>query len=176
MENGWNKHVFKDYPAERLMIDSIRSRLDAGENALRDEIMNAIINSGGPVSVIDLQLNGEKPGQQRREQYAGLLAKKVIVLDGDEEHICFVYPVSALPTPHKVNLADGRSFYAMCAVDSLGAAFTFNQDTSVQSMCAECGAPVLAKVRDGKLQEVQPESLFVLHVDLSSANNWAGGC
>lgn len=174
MRNEFETYTFKDYPMERLMITSIRSRLDERENSMRDEIMNEIIDAGGPVAVDSICIKMEAEEEQRRGIIESLLAKRVIVLDGENQYITFVYPVSALPTAHKVTLADGRSFFAMCAIDSLGAAFTFKQDTQVQSQCAACGAPVAARVVNGQLHEVQPASLFILHVDLACTDNWAG--
>ena len=66
------------------------------------------------------------------EEYWGIIevlkAKDGMVID-EEQNVNFIYPVSALPTNHHVTLADGRSFTAMCAIDAIGAAFTFHQDT-----------------------------------------------
>ena len=49
-------------------------------------------------------------------------------------------------------MADGREFTAMCAIDAMGAAFTFHQDTEVHSVCAMCEEPVYVKIVDGKLK------------------------
>ena len=38
----------------------------------------------------------------------------------EEGNINFIYPVSALPTAHRVSLAGGREFWAMCAIDAIG--------------------------------------------------------
>lgn len=165
--------TFKEYPAERLMIESLRSRLDTCENQLRIEIMNRIIDGGSPLPVADLLKDIPKDSASIFQR---LQDKQVIVLDGDAEVIQFVYPVSSLPTPHRVILEDGRSFFSMCAIDSIGAAFTLNQNTYVESQCSACGAPISLSIRDGQLMDVQPESLHIIHADLNKSGNWASSC
>ena len=62
-----------------------------------------------------------------------LIDKQIVVEEAGG--VAFAYPVSAWPTDHEVSLADGRRFYAMCAVDALGSAFNFGQDASIVSRC-----------------------------------------
>ena len=57
-----------------------------------------------------------------------LLEKDGMVVD-EKGKVNFIYPVSALKTNHQVTLDDGRQFSAMCAIDAIGAAFTFHKDT-----------------------------------------------
>jgi hypothetical protein len=75
-----------------------------------------------------------------------------------------------------VTLADGRSFRAMCAIDAMGAAFTFHQDITVESWCTKCSEPVTLAIRNGRLAEFTPLDLHVLHVDLNRTDNWSGSC
>lgn len=106
---------------------------------------------------------------------AELRARDGLVMD-EAGNVNFIYPVSAQPTPHRVRLADGRSFTAMCAIDAIGAAFTFQQDVEVNSACGECGKPVRVRLRDGELQDSAPEDLHILTFRLEDIVNWAGSC
>ncbi|NLI11784.1 hypothetical protein [Pelotomaculum propionicicum] len=49
------KVEFKNYPAERLVIDSISSRLTGEERLLRLHLLDQIITKGGPVSISSLK-------------------------------------------------------------------------------------------------------------------------
>lgn len=157
---------------DALTIESIESRLTGAEREFRARLMDSTIASGRPWN-----LHAPPPpgcgDLDTGAMIAALLFKKAAVAD-EAGNVNFVYPVSALPTTHRVRLADGRQFFAMCAVDALGAAFAFGQDLHVESRCAECGAPVSAAVRDGRLHELSPPDLHVLHVDLNRCRNWAG--
>ena len=94
----------------------------------------------------------------------------------EENNVNFIYPVSALPTNHQVKLADGRSFTAMCAIDAIGAAFTFHQDTEIHSVCSVCGAPIHIVMQDGTPVEYSPKDLHALTFTLGEISNWAGSC
>ena len=110
-----------------------------------------------------------------------LEADKSLVLDAlsmtdEEQNVNFIYPVSALPTNHHVTLADGRSFTAMCAIDAIGAAFTFHQDTEVHSVSAVSGEPVFVKIVNGEVADYAPKTLHALTFPLGQLSNWAGSC
>lgn len=93
-----------------------------------------------------------------------------------DNKITFLYPVSAVPTNHKVKLADGREFFSMCAVDALGVSSMFHIDSEIFSVCSETGEHVYVKVCGGEIEEYFPKTLHVLHVDLTKENNWAAEC
>ena len=165
---------FSKYSAESLRIDSIASRLNGREAMVRDRLMAAIITKGRPVGLSELAAEWLSL-PDLSTIINKLVDKRAIVRDKDE-NICFAYPVSALPTVHRVTLADGRVFYAMCAVDAMGAAFTFRQDVWISSNCSECRQSVAVEIRDGRLASFSPQELHVLHVDLNRNDNWAGNC
>ena len=104
-----------------------------------------------------------------------LLNENIIAAD-EEGNINFIYPVSAIKTNHKVRLADGREFNAMCAIDAMGTAFTFNQDVNIESKCSNCGEDIKVSIRNGKLHSYQPIDLHILHVDLNKNSDWSGEC
>ena len=165
---------FSNYPAERLRIDSIVSRLSEREALVRDRLMAALITKGRPTGLSELAAEGLNL-PDLSSIISTLVDKKAVVRD-ENENVCFAYPVSALPTVHRVTLADGRVFYAMCAVDAMGAAFTFRQDVWISSSCSECRQSVAVEIRDGQLASFSPQELHVLHVDLNRNDNWAGNC
>jgi hypothetical protein len=166
---------FKNYPSERLIIDSISSRLTEPERYLRLFLMEQIIQSGAPVNVNSFKHYKELQHLELNTIIDNLVSKNAIVEDS-EGNINFVYPVSALPTNHNVVLKDGRTFHAMCAVDAMGTAFTFKQDIKISSKCAYCGETVTVEIKNEKITELHPASTHVLHVDLKKNDNWAGSC
>lgn len=163
------------YPDNRLRIDSIASRLTATERLARNSVMEQIIDKGRPITAADLKQVEALRGLDVLEQLTKLTKKRTIVLN-PEGFITFSYPVSALPTKHKVTLEDGRTFHAMCALDALGAAFTFHQDVVVDSECSKCRETVRIVISDKKITDLQPANTHVLHVDLNKYDNWSGSC
>ncbi len=160
---------FENYPAERLYIDSIDSRLSPeGKNA-RLEIMNFTIDNQRPYNI------NSDASPQILEVIEELREKNAAVISSDGE-IQFIYPVSAIPTGHKVMLEDGRKFSAMCAIDAMGAAFTYRQNVTIESACAHCGESVRVTVKDGGLDLISPSTVHALYFDLNSDNEWAANC
>lgn len=104
-----------------------------------------------------------------------LLEKDGMVVD-EKGKVNFIYPVSALKTNHQVTLDDGRQFSAMCAIDAIGAAFTFHKDTEVNSVSAVSGEPIYIRIKDEKVAEYEPKTLHALTFPLGELSNWAGSC
>ncbi len=170
-----NNSRFKHYSEELLMIASISSKLTVTERFLRNFILESIVNNGAPVKVGGLQhvLNAR---QKDIDVIVENLIEKRTVVKDDAGDIVFAYPVSALPTSHRVTLRDGRKLYAMCAVDAMGVSFTFKQDIKIDSVCRHCNTLVSMTIKNGEIVGQYPETTHVMHVDLNKLDNWAGGC
>ncbi len=160
--------TFKNDDSQRLIIESIASKLTQRENEVRNMIINNIVNYGGA-----FEINGVT--DDVKEIIISLRDKNALAIAEDNK-IYSIYPVSAKVTNHKVTLKDGREFYAMCAVDALGSTYTFNQDVTVNSKCTECGKEIKAEVSGGKIVNLQPADAHVLHVDLKKFKTWSCCC
>lgn len=136
--------------------------------------MDFTLAHGAPFKISGEALEGVNQNDLRT-LVASLVEKRAIVLDGDHR-VNFIYPVSALPTHHRVYLKDGRSFSAMCAIDAMGAAFTFKQDARIESKCSECGQKIFMAIKGESIASLYPETTHALHVDLNRSDNWAGSC
>lgn len=152
---------------ELAEVVNVQSMLTEEEKAYRLELLDRMIEEGGPVDTSGWS-------NRDRSMLERLSEKMRLVMDGDD--IAFVYPVSGHPTPHRVTLSDGRSFYAMCAIDALGSAFTFHLDTVIDSTCSTTGQPVHVRIKNGQLESYEPSTLHAIHVDLNKVTNWAGSC
>ncbi len=169
----------KNYTPEQLAIDSVDSRFNKSQNRIRRYLMNYTINNGQAFNLKDSSEISDEFKDMTKEEIKEILdvliSKNGIVVDEDR-NVNFIYPVSALPTNHKVKLADGRVFYAMCAIDAIGTSFTFKQDVDIDSQCSHCGTNVKISIRNGKIVNYEPIDLHILHVDLNKNSNWAGSC
>ncbi|TJX13416.1 hypothetical protein E9840_09740 [Tissierella creatinini] len=169
----------KNYTNEQLAIDSVDSRFSKSQNRIRRYLMNYTINNGQAFNLKNLFTICNDIKDMTEEEIKDILdvliSKNGIVVD-EEKNVNFIYPVSALATNHKVKLADGREFYAMCAIDAIGTSFTFKQDVDIDSQCSHCGTNVKISIRNGKIVKYEPLDLHILHVDLNKNSNWSGSC
>lgn len=161
-------------------IQNVHQKFTERQNELRLYIINFTIDNKRPYNLesdkeVTLQVL-QMDEQEYEEIIQCLIDKDGMVVDEEAKNVNFIYPVSSLETNHRVTLADGREFTAMCAIDAMGAAFTFHQDTEVHSVCAMCEEPVYVKIVDGKVADYSPKTLHALTFPLGELANWAGSC
>ncbi|MGH8823736.1 MAG: alkylmercury lyase family protein [Jiangellaceae bacterium] len=64
--------------------------------------------------------------------------------------IAVAYPFSRVPTNHLVDIDDGPTVSAMCAIDALGIGPMLGRSTTVRSIDAHTGKPVTVEITDGR--------------------------
>lgn len=169
---------FRFYKPEELIINSIDSKLTNEEKIIRRYIMGNIIENKESYNLINDISNinlKDISKEEIKNIYSNLIEKNIVVPD-ENNNINFVYPVSAIETNHKVILEDGRTFTAMCAIDSIGAHFTFKQNIKIKSNCSNTGEEIYLELKDGKIVDCKPKDMHILHVDLNKNKNWSGEC
>ncbi|WP_300408946.1 MerB-like organometallic lyase SaoL [Lagierella sp.] len=133
----------------------------------RIKVLNLLIEEEGPLPVDKCN---------KINSFDELVKKGKFVLNEDGTMINFAYPISALPTAHRVTLDDGRGFFSMCAIDSLGSYFTFWQNLEINSSCSVTGEPIVVKVEDGKISYKNVENIHCIHVNLNEFEDWSASC
>ena len=157
--------TFRNYDRDRLIMDSIASKLTSEENALRSRIINAIVDTHQPYS----------PSEGEKEMVETLQKKNALAIAEDGK-VYSIYPVSAKETQHRVTLADGRNTNVMCAIDALGCTYTFHQDIAIDSVCSNSGVPIHIEVKNGAIASASSDEIRILHADLKASDNWASCC
>lgn len=161
------------------MEQNVHKKFTDRQNELRLFVINFIVDEGRSFNLEsdkERALKALSMDEQEYEEIVSVLLEKDGMVISDTKDVNFIYPVSALATNHRVTLADGRSFTAMCAIDAMGAAFTFHQDTEVHSVSALSGEPVFVKIVNGEVADYSPKTLHALTFPLGQLSNWAGSC
>ncbi|WP_085936152.1 organomercurial lyase [Enhydrobacter aerosaccus] len=70
-----------------------------------------------------------------------LEARDLLELDRESGQVRLAYPFTQARTEHQVDL-NGRTLYALCAIDALGAGAMYGVDTAIQSQCRHCGQAI----------------------------------
>lgn len=148
------------------------------QKTIRISIMDCIIDNGGSVN-IELAKKWVKEHTESNKETIDATFKQFIdtnVMVVIDDEITFIFPVSGKPTNHRITLEDGRSFCAMCAIDSIGTSYTFKQAVTINSMCAATGKEIELKVDNGKVLYTNNPGMYIIHVDLLKNNDWANAC
>lgn len=90
----------------------------------------------------------------------------VIVLASGSTYVWMANPLSAIPTPFRVEM-QGREWFGNCIWDALGIVAMLGDDGDVQTWCPDCGDEMSLAVRAG---EVAGEGL--IHFAVPAARWW----
>ncbi len=103
-----------------------------------------------------------------RAAFGRLAADRVLVLaPHDRSRIRMAMPFSAEPTGFEVR-ALGRTWWANCAWDALGIPAMLSSDATIESECADCGAPIALTVTEGRITGDRA----VIHLAVPAAHWW----
>ncbi len=80
-----------------------------------------------------------------------LESKDLLFRKKGTQELISLYPFSMIPTKHKIFLEDGRSLYAMCAVDALGMPVMFNRNVKIVSQCEWCKQEIVIEIKKGEI-------------------------
>ncbi len=139
------------------------ARLNHSEQQLRLAMLDWCVNNGGELKWEDAVHIGQASEQQISIEYIlSRLEARHYLRRTDHGNICFLYPYSAYRTDYHVTLEDGRSFYAMCAIDAMGSAPTFRQSVKICSHCRDTQERLFLHIHPDKgILEIEPDDHFV---------------
>ena len=138
------------------------------DDAVRLHILRELIASGTAPTVQDTAAALGLTDSDAGAAYERLAANRVIVLKPGTRDVLMAAPLSAVPTPHVVRMADGRSHYGNCVWDALGVIAMLGMDGDVETACADCDSPLELMVRGGSLEP----SNAVVHFAVPAARWW----
>jgi hypothetical protein len=101
------------------------------------------------------------------DAYRRLHEAHVIVLAPGTADVWMAAPLSAVPTPFKVETERG-SFFGNCIWDGLGIVAMLGRSGRVETTCPDCREPLAFEVRDGELEPVDA----VVHYAVPAARWW----
>lgn len=96
---------------------------------------------------------GDALGMPQAEVEASLhrlAAERQLVLAPGTPYVWMANPLSALPTPFRVE-ASGRTWFGNCIWDALGIVAMLGGDGVVRTRCPDCEADLVVEVADGEL-------------------------
>jgi len=107
------------------------------------------------------------------------LAFQALVALQDAHHIALVkgtqrilmaFPFSSVTTPFRVT-AEGRTYYANCAWDSIAIHVALGKEERISSYCHHCAEEVRIHLREGSVMSSSPEKVIV-YLALPASQWW----
>src|SRR5882762_10249819 len=102
-------------------------------------------------------------GLDRAQAFEALVALEEahhIALVKGTQRILMAFPFSSVTTPFRVT-AQGRTYYANCAWDSIAIHVALGREERIDSYCHHCAEEVTIHLRDGDVASSIPEKVIV---------------
>lgn len=94
--------------------------------------------------------------EQATRAYEELHRRHALYLRPGAHDVLMANPFSGVETPFRVR-ANGRTYFANCAWDSLGIPAALHVDAEIEAACAQSGEPIRLRVIDQQIQH--PDAL-----------------
>jgi len=113
------------------------------DNDVRLHIYRSFLANGTPPTVAETSRSLSMTEADATAAYQRLADGRVIVLEHGTHDVLMAAPLSAVPTPHRVKVSDGREYYANCIWDALGIpAMLGGAEAEIETSCSDCRAPM----------------------------------
>lgn len=129
--------------------------------AFHRALLGAFLSDAGPPGLANVGRLASGLELEPAAALAALAAADLVHLDPVAGRVRVAYPFSGTPTRHRVELADGPTLYAMCALDALGIPQMTRRKARISSADATSGQPITVVV-DDEGWHWQPVSTVVL--------------
>lgn len=138
------------------------------DGEVRLYVYRRFLDAGGPPGVAE---TAEALGVEQSEveaAYHRLAEGRAIVLEPGKLDVWMAPPLSARPTPFRVDVARRGRWWGTCAWDAAGIPAMLDADAVIFTSCADCAEPLTMGVERGRLGP--PE--LAAHFAVPAANWW----
>ena len=104
-----------------------------------------------PPAVEDVAARFELTHEEAASAYEQLHQRHAFYLNPGTLEILMANPFSGVETPFRVR-ANGMTYFANCAWDTLGIPAALHVDAEIEAACAQSGEPVYLRVTNRKVQ------------------------
>ncbi len=136
------------------------------DTRVRLHLYESFAETGRPPTVAETAAALEIAEPDAADAYLRLQESRVIVLAPGTLNVWMANPLSAIPTPFRVETPRG-SYWGNCVWDALGIPSMLGTEGTVATSCPDCGEPIELRVRDG-----DAEGDAIVHFAVPAARWW----
>jgi hypothetical protein len=131
------------------------------DREVRLAVYRHFLEAGGPPSVADTAEGLTLDPGDVEASFRRLEASRVLVFAPGTLNIWMANPLSATPTPFRVETERG-SWWGTCVWDALGIPAMLGTDGTVSTYCPDCNEPFELRIADQALQPVEGVAHFAV--------------
>ena len=137
------------------------------DNRVRLHLYERFVADGRPPSPEETAEALGVASEEAEAAYRRLEQAHVVVLAPGTTNVWMANPLSAYPTPFRVETGRG-AYWGNCIWDALGIPAMLGVDGDVRTSCPDCGEPLVLRVRGGSLEPAD----VVCHFAVPAARWW----
>ncbi len=141
------------------------------DGELRLVILQHFVDQGSPPSVEELMGKFRVGRNSIEEALERLDEGRQIKLLAGTHRILMVFPLSALATPYRVVMTDGRAYYGDCAWDAVAVYSMLRKPLRIESFCYHCAEPIGISL-GGSQENLSAEGAPVVYLGLPARAWW----
>lgn len=117
---------------------------------LRLFVLEHFLQAGYPPPVERLMVEFDRPRAEVESALERLEAGRQLKLVPGTHRVLMAFPLSAVATPFRVTLGNGRSYFTNCAWDAIALYVMLRQPVVIESYCHHCASPIRLLLADGR--------------------------
>ena len=141
--------------------------VEPGDLAIRNLTYHQFVERGRAPTSAELAATVGADPSEIRTIWQRLHDAHALVVHAASGEIRMANPFSALPTSFRVQIGQ-RGWYANCAWDAFGICAALHSDGRIETVCADCGDPLVCEVRGGR----PDNTALVFHCLVPAAAWW----
>jgi hypothetical protein len=131
------------------------------DRQIRAQVYDDAMQSGLLPSIMEIAARQARAVEDVRASLQRLAAGHILVLQKETGEILMANPISAVPTPFRVN-AGQHEYYGNCIWDAMGIPAMLKQDAFIQASCSCCGTAMSLEIKGGSLQPASGLAHFAI--------------
>ncbi|MGW6739345.1 organomercurial lyase [Streptomyces sp. NPDC055025] len=161
---------------DRGGIAHSQAQLDPALRTLHQRLLRSFLATGQGPSTVAAHGLARRNNLTPEPALKALAEADLVHLDAAGERIEIAYPLSGLPSPHRVRLQDGPPLRAMCAIDALGIPLMASAVGTIVSHDPDTGAEIrVTRDADGNWTW-EPATAVVVLAAIQCSGPIAGAC
>ncbi len=141
------------------------------EKAVRKFVFDHFLQHSRPPVLEEVMQKFKLNREEAHDHLQQLDSARHLKLLSGTQRILMAWPFSAVTTPFRVTLGDGRRYFANCAWDAVAFHVMLKEDVSIDSYCHHCAEHLQIQLRGDQVESIHPEGALV-YLALPAAKWW----
>lgn len=138
---------------------------------IRKYIFDRLLETSLPPVIEEIMHEFKMRRNEAYQVLQTLQAGRHLAMLSGTQRILMVWPFSAIPSPFRVTLANGKTYFANCSWDSIAFHVMLQEPVKVNSLCHHCGEGLDIELRNQTVASLRPKGTAV-YIGVPASKWW----